>query len=121
MFAFDLTSNSLSLVHSFGFAPDGSHPPGGLLLVDGKLYGTATSDIDHYGGGIIFSVAVPEPASLTILSWVIVPLLARCKPHRSKKGVKHISDSSRGRFVEVEVEIVWKFVDMTFDRPINLG
>lgn len=48
-------SGSETVLHSFGYGTDGSHPRAGLIDVDGTLYGTTSSGGTH-GNGTVFSI-----------------------------------------------------------------
>jgi uncharacterized repeat protein (TIGR03803 family) len=66
IFSFDLNTNTETVLHSFD-TTDGEDPTGDLTLVGNTLYG-----MTPYGGtngdGVIFSLAVPEPATLSLLA-----------------------------------------------------
>jgi uncharacterized repeat protein (TIGR03803 family) len=53
LFQFDITSNSLSVLHSFSGSGDGSDPAGSLLQSGSTLYGM-TQFGSTYGGSVIF-------------------------------------------------------------------
>ena len=64
VFAFDLTTNTLTTLASFD-GTNGANPMSDLLLINGTLYGT-TMNGGANGDGTVFSVnleAAPEPAS----------------------------------------------------------
>jgi uncharacterized repeat protein (TIGR03803 family) len=78
IFAFDTITGSYSILHSFdGLGGlDGDQPNGGLLVNGETLYGMTA-----FGGanndGIIFSISVPEPSSISLLGVAAMALLAR--------------------------------------------
>jgi len=73
VFSFDTTTDSLAILHAFG-AADGS-PHGDLLLDGNALYGMAGTDI--------FSIALPEPGSVTLLALGAAGLLTHRPRRRS--------------------------------------
>jgi uncharacterized repeat protein (TIGR03803 family) len=75
IFSYDLSTNSESILHSFQ-GTDGSNPTGDLLAVGDTLYGLASNGGSH-GDGVIFSVAIPEPAALTVFFVGSLGMLAR--------------------------------------------
>jgi uncharacterized repeat protein (TIGR03803 family) len=83
IFSYDLSTNSESILHSFQ-GTDGSNPTGDLLAVGDTLYGLASNGGSH-GDGVIFSAAIPEPATATLLFAAGSCLLAR-RPRRRRLG-----------------------------------
>jgi uncharacterized repeat protein (TIGR03803 family) len=79
VFAFDLSTDTESILHSFQ-GIDGANPMGDLLAVGDTLYGLAANGGTH-ADGVIFSVAIPEPASFTLLVAGGLGLLSR-RPRR---------------------------------------
>ena len=70
LFAFNTSNNTQSLLHSFGSGNDGSRPTGSLIQSGNVLYGmTEYGGNGPYGGyGTLFSLTVPEPATLSLLA-----------------------------------------------------
>jgi uncharacterized repeat protein (TIGR03803 family) len=66
IFSFDLNTDTETVLHSFD-TTDGRNPTGDLTLVGNTLYGM-TPYGGEYGDGVIFSIAVPEPATLSLLT-----------------------------------------------------
>ena len=56
-FTIKLDGSDEMMLHSFGYAPDGSNPEAPLLYVGGKLYGT-TSGGGAYGNGTVFRMSL---------------------------------------------------------------
>ncbi|MGC4031160.1 MAG: PEP-CTERM sorting domain-containing protein [Tepidisphaeraceae bacterium] len=67
---------AITTLYTFTNGTDGGTPAAGLALRDGLLYGTTTTGGAN-GAGTVFSVAVPEPASLAVLGLGAVGLLVR--------------------------------------------
>jgi uncharacterized repeat protein (TIGR03803 family) len=65
IFSYDLSTDTESVLHSFQ-GTDGANPTGDLLAVGDTLYGLASNGGTH-GDGVIFSVAIPKPATVTLL------------------------------------------------------
>ena len=66
-FSINTDGTGYSLLHSFAGGPsDGSFPYGSLTLVESTLYGVAASG-GTGGGGVLFSIQVPEPCSVQLL------------------------------------------------------
>jgi len=61
LFKYDPASNTTTPLHNFSNGQDGAWPVGGLVAVQGMLYGTTTNGVT--GNGTIFSV---DPASGTL-------------------------------------------------------
>jgi uncharacterized repeat protein (TIGR03803 family) len=53
---FSLVGNAVQVISSFGRAPDGKTPTGGLIEVGGLLYGT-TADGGHHQHGTVFQIS----------------------------------------------------------------
>jgi uncharacterized repeat protein (TIGR03803 family) len=77
IFSFDLTTGDYTILHSF-LGGTGVDPQGGLLLDGSTLYGVAQGGGVH-DDGVIFSYAIPEPGTLTLLIGVGGCLLFRRK------------------------------------------
>ena len=79
VFAFDTLTDTLTDLHSFDIT-DGANPSGDLLLVGNNLYG-----LTPHGGvnnnGVIFSISIPEPATVTLIMAVGGAMLCR-RPRR---------------------------------------
>jgi uncharacterized repeat protein (TIGR03803 family) len=60
---------------------NGLGPTAGLILSDGILYGT-TADGGANNDGTVFSLAIPEPTSLSLLALGGIGLLARQRRRR---------------------------------------
>jgi uncharacterized repeat protein (TIGR03803 family) len=67
VFSLNLDSSTYTTLHSFSDAGGGYHPMADLLLSGDTLYGLAEKG-GAYGGGVIFSLTVPEPATLGLLA-----------------------------------------------------
>ena len=68
IFEMGLDGSGYSVLHSMGGAPgDGSNARGDLILADGLAYGM-TANGGSADDGMIFSVSVPEPSSLLLLT-----------------------------------------------------
>jgi uncharacterized repeat protein (TIGR03803 family) len=80
IFSFDLNTDTYTDLYSFGsVTDDGLFPNGDPILVGNTLYGMAVAggtDSD----GVIFSLVVPEPSTLFLLSVGALGLLARRRP-----------------------------------------
>jgi uncharacterized repeat protein (TIGR03803 family) len=79
IFGYDLSTDTETVLHSFQ-GTDGANPTGDLLAVGDTLYGLASNGGTH-GDGVIFSVAIPEPATITLLLAGGIGLLAH-RPRR---------------------------------------
>lgn len=81
IYSFNLSTDQFNLIHSFDGA-DGANPwQNSLVLANNTIYGM-TSDGGTDSDGVIFSVALPEPATLGILA-ICLPALV-CRPRRTK-------------------------------------
>jgi len=80
IFGFDLSTDTEAVLHSFQ-SSDGANPQGDLLAIGNTLYGLAANGGTH-GDGVIFSVTVPEPATLTLLAGTGLVLVVR-RPRQS--------------------------------------
>jgi uncharacterized repeat protein (TIGR03803 family) len=92
LFAYDLSTDTESVLHAFQ-GTDGANPTGDLLAVGDTLYGLASNGGTH-GDGVIFSVAVPEPATITLLLAGGIGLLAR-RPRRGQKDDRYVWHAHR--------------------------
>ena len=54
LFSFNTTSSTYNVLHDFGGKADGANPMGGLVLVDSRLYGTASAG-GSAGDGTVYS------------------------------------------------------------------
>ena len=64
VFAFNTLSDTETVLHSFDRS-DGANPDGDLTLVGNTLYGM-TQNGGANGDGVLFSITVPEPGTLTL-------------------------------------------------------
>jgi uncharacterized repeat protein (TIGR03803 family) len=80
IYQIELDGTAYTKLHDFaGGALDGASPSDGGLIVDGNtLYGT-TSLGGQFGIGVVYTLAIPEPASAAILVPVGVALLTKRK------------------------------------------
>jgi uncharacterized repeat protein (TIGR03803 family) len=70
MFRYDLATGDYSMIHSFDIA-DGYQPQYSLVHLGSRLYGTTVfggSPTAHSEGGVLFSVAIPEPSSACLMA-----------------------------------------------------
>jgi len=75
VFAFDTDTDSLTVLHKFQ-GPDGRNPEGDLALVGNTLYGMTTEGGTN-NDGVIFSITIPEPASVSLICAVAAVSLMR--------------------------------------------
>jgi uncharacterized repeat protein (TIGR03803 family) len=66
VFSYDLASNAYEVIHSFDI-PNGYQPQYGLVAIGATLYGTTVFGGDN-DNGVLFSIVIPEPSGLIILS-----------------------------------------------------
>lgn len=79
IFGYNLATNTETVLHSFAGGPnDGQSAYLSLLESGSTLYGTTYLGGTN-GGGVIFSLTVPEPASASLLALSSLALLARKK------------------------------------------
>lgn len=65
VFSVDPTTGAESVLYSFSGGADGANPPAGLIVVDGKFYGT-TYDGGAYGYGTVFELKQKRQARRTL-------------------------------------------------------
>lgn len=73
-FAFDLTTHTETVLHSFGSGTDGTYPSASLIYVDGKLYGTTEaggtgSGCNSIGCGTVFAIDIKSGAEKILHSF----------------------------------------------------
>lgn len=90
IFAFNTTNDTETILHTFDGA-DGSGPLGGMTLVGSTLYGMTTGGGTN-NDGVIFSITVPEPTTLSLLAMAGGFLFAR----RRTKGLLEFDDAPLG-------------------------
>jgi uncharacterized repeat protein (TIGR03803 family) len=79
IFSIPLTGGTPTLVASFD-GTDGAFPEAGLILSNNTLYGTTAEGGSTFGAisaGTVFSVAIPEPATIGILGFAGLCLMRR--------------------------------------------
>jgi uncharacterized repeat protein (TIGR03803 family) len=75
IFAYNLDTETFTILGDFDNT-DGGSPFGGLTLVGSTLYGMTEGDGTN-GDGVIFSIAIPEPAGFSIFAAAGLLLLQR--------------------------------------------
>lgn len=75
VFSFDPATGTETVLHSFGTGSDGKNPEGGLMALDGKLYGTTLFGGDggcsEYGGcGTVFALDSASGAEKVLYSFL---------------------------------------------------
>jgi uncharacterized repeat protein (TIGR03803 family) len=75
VFSFDLDTDTYTILHAFA-GTDGATPYGDLTLDGSTLYGMTESGGSH-NDGVIFSIVVPEPGTLAILTAMAGGLMMR--------------------------------------------
>lgn len=81
VFQMNTDGTDYTVLHNFlGVNGDGANPYyGELVMYNGTLYGM-TAEGGQYGKGVIFSLQVPEPATVTLIAFGgLLPLLCRRK------------------------------------------
>lgn len=60
VFSVNIRTGAESVLHAFTNVPDGADPQGGLVLVNGTLYGTTTQGGSYgsYGSGTVFGIGI---------------------------------------------------------------
>lgn len=71
MFRINTDGSGFMLLHEFqGGDDEGWHPVDDLIISGSRLFGT-TRDVDDESDGTIYSILIPEPSSLVLLSIVL--------------------------------------------------
>jgi len=86
IFSVNTNGTGYQILHSFtGGTNDGSEPLGDVTVIDSILYGTTIGGGAN-GGGIVFSITVPEPSSLILLgmSSIFLPVFVWQKRKKRK-------------------------------------
>jgi uncharacterized repeat protein (TIGR03803 family) len=77
VFEYDLATDTENVLHYFAGDPtDGGRPTDDLTLSGSTLYGT-TLQGGTSNGGVIFSITVPEPATVALIMLSSIALLCR--------------------------------------------
>jgi uncharacterized repeat protein (TIGR03803 family) len=74
IFSVNTDGSDYTILHSFT-GIDGATPYGDLMIDGSTLYGMTT--VGGSGGGVIFSLTVPEPSSFSLLSLGVLSFLGR--------------------------------------------
>ena len=70
VFAIDTThGNAFIPVHAFSYYGDGANPEGGLVVVNGVLYGTTFTGGDNNGDGVVFSINTLDQNQFSVLHY----------------------------------------------------